>query len=264
MGPQSQQRLTLQQRKHQMQSNSNRKKKRGQQTLFGDKAFDPLEDCEVCRAKQYGRIVHRGHHKLCTNNRRKPAQQVSLAREEKRLKTLFAAPLAESEKCSGRYITAEAGRAFFAPRLVDDPGKTTTTITNTAAVMETSTTTSPVKTVDLYTEVATIIKDAAFLEGHKSCRAPLAMVAFAKVVVEKIIRNAQVDIGNYFKGMTITVPDVPQLMIPSYHAIVGQKLIYMDWQRMHGITSIAQRAKTTICSMEEATSPKTRYYFRSL
>ena len=116
IGPQSQQRLTLQERKHRMQSNSNRKK-RGQQTLFGDKAFEPLEDCEVCRGKQYGRVVHRAHHKLC-NNRRGGAKTKStmiIEQEEKRLKPHFETPLTEVEKCSGQCLTKDAVEAYFKP-----------------------------------------------------------------------------------------------------------------------------------------------------
>jgi len=71
MGPQSQRRLSLKEWTHQMQSQSHKKKKKGgQQTLFGDSAFDPIEDCKKCTAKTYGRDLHRAHHPLCSNNRR--------------------------------------------------------------------------------------------------------------------------------------------------------------------------------------------------
>jgi len=73
-----------------MQSNSNRKKK-GQQTLFGEKAFNPLEDCEVCKGKKYGRVVHRTHHKMCNNRRggAKTKSTMTIEQEEKRLKLYF-------------------------------------------------------------------------------------------------------------------------------------------------------------------------------
>jgi len=87
--------------------------------------------------------VHRGHHQLCTNNRRKSKapHELALAREEKRLKELFAAPLTEAEKCSGRYITKEATAAHFALRQVNrmdtTNAATTTTTTRSTQMMET-------------------------------------------------------------------------------------------------------------------------------
>ena len=70
MAPQSQQRISLVARSHRMASNNNggirKKLKAGDQaTLFGERAFDPVKDCEVCRAKQQGQAVHRAHHQRC-------------------------------------------------------------------------------------------------------------------------------------------------------------------------------------------------------
>jgi len=123
MGPQSQRRLTLQERTHQLQSQSHRKKQKttGQQTLSGERAFDPLEDCAVCKAKRFGREVHRAHHRLCYHNRRTRGlfeAALSLEQEEKRLRLHFTTPSSESEKCSRQHTTKEAGQAFFAPREV--------------------------------------------------------------------------------------------------------------------------------------------------
>ena len=57
-----------------MQSNNvgyrNNKKRKGQLTLGGDEAFDSMSHCAVCKARRWGREVHRAHHKLCWNNRR--------------------------------------------------------------------------------------------------------------------------------------------------------------------------------------------------
>ena len=118
MGPQSQRRLSLKERTYQMKGNANNKKKKkgGQQTLFGEVAFEPEKDCEVCKARLWGRNVHRSHHELCTNNRNKRGQSaatLSLQKEEKRLKVLFSTPLTEAEKCSGQYLTKEATEAYF-------------------------------------------------------------------------------------------------------------------------------------------------------
>ena len=71
-----------------MQANSNKKKRKaGQQlALFGDTAFDPDSDCEVCKGRLGGRTVHQAHHKLCPNNRRTKgiASESNLAANENR------------------------------------------------------------------------------------------------------------------------------------------------------------------------------------
>jgi len=185
MGPQSQRRLTLQGRTHLMQSQSHRKKQRtvGQQTLFGDRAFDPFKDCEVCKGRRVGRDVHRAHHRLCYNKRGGAAQSTAameIQREEKRLQVLFATPLSESEKCSGQYLMKDAVAGYFAPRQVK-PGSSIA-----ATISETTTTTTQINSTvglskeinvaadDLYTSVTTVLKDPAFLECHTNSRAPLA------------------------------------------------------------------------------------------
>ena len=122
MGPQSQRRLTLKSRTHQLQSQSlPRKKMRkhgvGQQTLFGQRAFDPKIDCVVCKAKLWGRQVHRAHHQLCYNNRRTKSvtseASLALKKEEKRL-NLLAAPLAVEEQFSSRNLTKDSQNFFCA------------------------------------------------------------------------------------------------------------------------------------------------------
>ncbi len=251
MGPQSQRRLTLQERTHQLQSQSHRKKQKvtGQQTLFGDRAFDPLVDCEVCRAKQYGRAVHRAHHKLCNNKRGgcSTTATKALAQEEKRLKLHFAAPLTEAEKCSAQYTTREAVEAFFVPR--DLPiGKTkmtlTSTTTTTAMTLEaTSVMSDGITAAGLCAAVTDILKNPRYAEFHKGSNAPAPMLAFAKVVVESIILNKQVDIASHFDGLTMTVPANQQQTEPHYHSIVGQKLLYVDWKRMYGLDITCPRCQ---------------------
>ena len=222
-----------------MQSNSNRKK-RGQQTLFGDKAFEPLEDWEVCKGKKYGRVVHRAHHNLCSNRRGGAKTKTNtMAQEEKRLKMRYETPLTEAEKCSGQYLTKEAVQAYFTPRETSvAKTKITTTTTVQMMEMETSTTTILTSTVtadDLCRQVTALVENSKFVAGHKSSRAPLAILAFAKVVVDVIINNKQVDTGKYFNGITMTVPNTDELMSPTYHAIVGQKLLCVDWPTMYGV-----------------------------
>jgi len=243
MGPQSQRRLTLNERTHLLQSQSHNKKKResGQQTLFGDRAFEPEKDCAVCKARLWGRSVHRSHHKLCTNNRNKRGQtaaSIELNKEEKRLKLLFNTPLTEAEKCSAKHLTKEATAAHFEPRKMSAAVlQSTITTTTTAAAAAANVTAGKTRVTanDLHGAVTDMVKDPNFVKAHDTSAAPLAMLALAKTVVERIINCRQVNTDNYFSGLTLTVPPTRNFMDPHYHSIVGQKLLYVDWKTMHGI-----------------------------
>ena len=209
MGPQSQRRLALKERTHKLQSESHNNKKRkkgGQQTLFGDRAFDSLVDCEVCKARQWGRSVHRAHHKLCSNNRRTRGMSeasLALAQQEKQLRLHFTTPLSESEKCSSKHATKHAGGAFFTPREISQAA--TKFSTTTAATMEATvvmSNTAAVATIDFCSAVTAIINSPRHAEFHNG-RAPVAMLAFAKVVVDNIVLSKDLDISSHFDGLTI-------------------------------------------------------------
>jgi hypothetical protein len=125
MGPQSQNRLTLEQRKHRLQASNNFGKKRKgegqQQTLFGGIAFHPDNDCPLCKAKTKGYPApHRPHHPLCWNNKRTrgivSATTLAQQKIDKELQKHFNTPLQAAEKGSWRHSTVEAGEKFFAPR----------------------------------------------------------------------------------------------------------------------------------------------------
>jgi len=254
MGPQSQRRLSLKERAHQLQASSHRKKHKtgGQQTLFGDRAFDPLKDCEVCRAKEYGRSVHRAHHERCVNNRRTRGfsnAALALANEEARLKRHFATPLSEAEKCRGEYATPEAAAAFFAPRegVTKIAGKITTTTTQITTTTQFAATVASeskcaseqfVSAAELCTAVTELVTDVDFLEKHKGNKAPMAMLAFASVVMKTIVRNNRVHTASHFDGLTITVPRADNSDNPQHHSIVGQKLLLVDWIMMYGLDNI--------------------------
>ena len=121
MGPQSQRRVSLVQRTHQLaSSNSGYKKKRkgGQQTIFGGKAFDPMSDCKRCRGVAAGRDPHHAHDERCPRNKRtkgltpKSSEQLQV---EKDLLAHFAKPLTQDEKGSAKYLTKENVNRFFDP-----------------------------------------------------------------------------------------------------------------------------------------------------
>ena len=175
MGPQSQRRLTLKGRTHQMQGNNNYPKKKlkagDQQTLFGDRAFDPNQDCVKCKAKQWGRDVHRGHHPLCWNNRRTKGvvstTTLESVAEEKRLKQHFSEPL--QEKFSSRYATKETAEEFFTPRELVVQKATTTTTTITAVYEKNS----PVMTPKGFCDAVTAkMSDDSFLKEFKTAELP--------------------------------------------------------------------------------------------
>jgi len=243
MGLQSQRRLSLKERTHQMQASSHRKKpKVGQQTLFGTVAFDPLKDCPLCKAKQFGRSVHRAHHERCINNRKTRGMSVStllLRQEEKRPEMHFNAPLAEEEKCSGKYTTPEAVQAFFTTREKSST-TTTTTLTSTQILSITTTTMgeNDVTAADMCHTVTNILKDVAFVEEHKSSTAPLPMLAFAKAVVKVVLLSKGVNVHSHFNGLTVTVPATNEPTSPEYHSIIGQKLLLVNWIRMYGLDDI--------------------------
>ena len=69
------------------------------------------------------RVPNRAHHVLCVKNKNTQGkgpitkQNMTNTVEEKRLKTLYTNPLANAEKCSGRFTTANAVNTFFTPKL---------------------------------------------------------------------------------------------------------------------------------------------------
>jgi len=198
MGPQCQRRLALQGRSHQMQSSQPTKKLKAgdQQTLFGGRAFDPKQDCAVCKGKLWGGDVHRAHHQLCWNNRKTKGvistATLESAEEDKRLKQHFSEPLQAKDMFSLKCATKEAGVIFFAPRQLTV--QNTTTKTTTVAVTVEA---PPAKSIDFCKAVTAKIEDPSFVNEHKNSRAPLAMLAFARIVIERIIRGNECDMFDY-------------------------------------------------------------------
>lgn len=241
MGPQSQRRLTLEQRTHRMQQNcyssNNNKRKVGQLTLFGERAFEPEKDCEVCKGRLGGREVHRAHHKLCINNKRTKGitSAVTLAQQkiDKSLKQLFSAPLSEEEKASSQHNSKAASDFFFSKR------NHTLNKENTTTSMGPTTTISMTADVENTAEmlckaVTASVNDASFRTGYTKNRAPLAILALAGLVVEKFVRAK--DSLELFQGLSMTVPPCESMYDnPHYHSIVGQKLLLVDWKRQYDL-----------------------------
>lgn len=261
MGRQSNQRISNTKRAFQLCAPA-KAKNVTQATLLGGIAFDPEKDCNVCVAQAMKklcstyRIPKRSHHALCNRNSKTKgmgdltAQAAGMQKEAKRLESLFTAPLKAHEKGSFEFLTKEAGDAFFAPK------ESTTTKKSFAPPLTrpmTQSSTKRVMSVELCQAVATLTSDPAFQQKHKYKLAPLAMLAFATAVVEKIVRVGD-EFGNHFDSLTMTVPPCYDDNNPSYHSIVGQKLLLVDWSRTHGLTVLCPDANCSGCLRNERTN----------
>jgi hypothetical protein len=262
MGPQSQRRLTLKERTHQLQSN-NKKRKGVQQTLYGQEAFEPLKHCEPCKAKKYGlRVPHRPHHPLCWNNRRTGGitskATLDSIKEMKRQEKVNKAPLKEHERFSWRHSDKESGAEFFRERRVHDTlsskHKTTTTTTmGTTARPTLQVNTAPTVHGSFSAADTEKVNDFTFLAEHSKSRSPVAIMALASIVVERIVRGKE-DLMKHFDGLTFTVPSVDGVMDPHYHSIVGQKLLLVDWKKMFGLDVSCPR-----CGLDSLTNDRTNF-----
>ena len=247
MGRQSQQRIRNQvKRKFKLASNnSNKRRKGGQQTLFGGAAFEAEKDCIVCHARASQRInsacrvPNRSHHELCIRNTKTKGkgattkeQQLTLE-DNKRHKALTQ-PTAQAEKGSARRLPADGGAACFAPRVPRTIETMTPAVTATRGKATTDGD-SPIS-IDFCKAVSNMVADAACAEKNKAKMAPLAMMAFAKVAEDKTITKYKTH--DYFDGITMEVPpclEEEEFDNPQHHSMVGQKLLCVDWERSHAL-----------------------------
>ena len=243
MGRQSQQRISNTKRAFSLASNTSARKraKGGQTTLQGGIAFVSERDCQVCRAQSLAkltanyRIPKRSHHQFCIKNTKTKghgavsAHNMACRTEEKRLEALFRAPLNSHEKGSAVHTTKEAAQAFFQPVKARNVFAQQNQQAKVESVPSLPTTTDP---INYCRAVTAMTSDPVFQEKHKNKGTPLAMLAFASEVVDRVIRKQL--ISSSFNGITMTVPEYPQAE-PQYHSIMGQKLLLVDWARTHGI-----------------------------
>jgi len=146
-----------------------------------------------------------------------------------------------------QWTAKEAGHVFFAARVAPAvPKRTTATTTKTLSVEATTTTTvmteNCVTGASLCMGVTELVKDPNFVAFNEKGRAPLAMLAFAKVVVDKIILNKDEDMGCHFHGLTITVP-AAQTPLP-LHRWAETTLCRLEnnvWNR-HSMWKVQQRS----------------------
>lgn len=254
MGRQSQQRISNQHtRKYKLASTVKRRRKGDQLTLDNQVAFQAERDCVICRARATAKFVEgyrvpkRAHHPLCLLNTKTKGlgklsvQSVANLEDNKRYKALTR-PIQPEERGSWKYSTKEAGAAFFAPR----KRKAAPAMTNNESEKEPTAMPQQqqqqqlqdkgeesVTPLELSKAVCQLVNDTDFIERHKSKGAPLAMLAFAEQVTEKIIRRK--DSFGWFNGLELEVPRCHEDDNPHYHSIVGQKLLLVDWERMFGV-----------------------------
>jgi len=188
----------------------------------------------MARIVQGYTIPKRAHHPLCNRNKRTKGfgvisqPNLATAAEEKRLKELFEKPLNPSEKASSKHCTKEATTAFFAPR------KKVAEVAQVEQLGQAKPMSDTTNTIDFCKSVMDLIADASFAEKHKAKSAPLAMIAFAGVVVDKVIRSKQCN--DYFTAINMTAPPSPTAINnPQYHSIVGQRLLHVEWNQTFGI-----------------------------
>ena len=272
MGPQSQRRLSLEKRTHNMQSGRRkRSKKGGQLTLFGGVAFDSSKHCEVCVAQLQGREKHRAHHPRCGRNTKTKGltskATLETLREEKRLKELFAAPLQDHEKGSFRHLNQDNINQFFMRR----PGKETappvapsttppTTVDQQKSPEPTFVCQDEIFTPAQFSKLVTEkVAKESFAKEHNNKKAPLAMIAAAAVAVEEIIRpNNGSLIQSYFDGLTMTIPFVKGCTDPHYHSIMGQKLLLVDWKKMMGVDVLCPSCKNCLLKNDRTNFSKNK------
>ena len=241
MGRQSQQRISNTKRKYLLASTKSfpKKKKGGQQTLFGASAFDSSVDCDLCKAqeiKKYRpehRIPHRPHHELCVKNKATLGQgqitnqQREINKEQQHLQKLHSTPLADDEKARGKFVNKEACDRFFNPQQKEK--RAPSTAPSPEATMEK-------ESVNFRHAVSVLTADPSFCEKHKNKGAPLAMLAFATVAMKHVIHSKGPLNTKCFHGISMTVPPAEDGCVnPCCESTVGQKLLFVDWIRVYGI-----------------------------
>ena len=214
-------------------------KKGDQQTLTGEVAFDPIKDCAICKARHIGYAEpHRGHHKHCWNNKRtrgiSSATSLASIQESKRLKAFFEKPPQSHEMYTSANNSKAACEQFFTPR--NPTTKVSTTEVPQATLAEVVSSIGPTAE-ELCSAVAERIADTSYQTENQRKEAPLAMLALAGLVVERIVRTNDKEIfEKNFQGLTMTVPPAKNMHNnPHYHSIVGHKLLLVDWKRTHGV-----------------------------
>ncbi|KAG7354841.1 hypothetical protein IV203_004197 [Nitzschia inconspicua] len=80
-------------------------------------------------------------------------------------------------------------------------------------------------------------KDQSFVETNRERSRPLAILALATVIAEKVLfPNSPIHFHDIFDGISMRVPDCSMSYDnPEYHSIVGQYLLVVDWKTAYGI-----------------------------
>jgi hypothetical protein len=230
MGPQSQRRNNLTERTR--PPKNKKKRKQQQQTIIGNRAFNPVIDCGVCKAEfEKINIPHDAHDERCKRNRKLKGmskEAAKAARAAAALAKYFQTPLADSEKGDGRHTVQDGVNFFSATATPINATTTTTTPTNLFA--ETTPKNGTEKTInpldgDL---VCSLVRERLENQASQSLiGAPLPMLALADVLSSTVLGKNK---SSHFDGMCYTVP-ATCTNSAQYHSIVGKKLYVVDWLR---------------------------------
>ena len=104
------------------------------------------------------------------------------------------------------------------------------------------------------------INNTSFIQEHALKRAPLALQEFASVIVEEIICAKDVETLAHFDCLTLTVPNTTTVD-PHYHSIIRQKLMYVDWVRMHGLDINCPRCESGVLVNDRINFSKNKILF---
>jgi len=192
----------------------------------------------VCKARFLTTVIEgyqipkRSHHPLCILNSKTKGkgllseqQKVSLE-DNKRYKELVR-PITAAEKGSYHNLPTDCGAAFVTSRVAAP--KMATNNTN-IIVVDADNELSP---SNFCKALSKSVVGNSFVKKHAAKGAPLAMIAFANEVAEKIIRNKLT--SDHFDKLTMEVPDCPEANDnPQHNSIVARKLLLVDWERNHG------------------------------
>lgn len=223
-----------------------------------------MKDCERCKR---GKTYKKAHHWRCGHGRIKGRLEFAIAceKEDKRLKELFAQPLASHEKCNSR-PTANDFKVFFCIRkTIVSQSLPAICPTITVATSKTTITAATSTTNDELNSPSKYDGDDLFGGLHHSVKmsdqtptpqknknAPPPLLAFASHLTEQCVpkrtnsRNG--DTGNTeaqqaklkllrsilpIHMLAVTVPPYRidgDALDPLYHSIEGQELYIVDWQ----------------------------------
>jgi hypothetical protein len=231
MGPQSQQRLSERERDR-IRMKDKTTKAIKQKMINGLDAFERLRDCRVCKARANKQIpIKRAHHVLCVRNSKTRgltggAAVALLAAEELRKK--MDAPVQPHEKMDKLHKGVD-GPIFFRERSNNKPVSKQNLFSSHQSTPKNEMEKGTVSMEEIVVGCEKILLDMA--SSKEANTAPLGVQAFATLVYESCLKQqSPMQFDCFFNGMTATIPPCHNSVNANYHAVVGQKVLNVDWK----------------------------------